>query len=178
MLLLWLGVLLRLCLGPLLLWLCLGTLLLWCSSASRNHGSNRFACRDGFARRQNGRTPVVDGGELLVVLRRHTLVLQLRGHGRNALLPQCGGFGRHGSASDASGPVVAGAVVRSVGDGAVININVVDVYIVDRTVIAETISGPVPALIADAAIAESIVNAAVVADIWAPKAVVEAIDAD
>ena len=53
--------------------------------------------------------------------------------------------------------------------------NVGDVHIVDGAVVVETISAPVPALIAGAAVAESIVNAAVVADILAPGPVVVAI---
>jgi hypothetical protein len=79
--------------------------------------------------------------------------------------------------SDASRSVVTGAVHRGVVDAAVIHANVVDVHIVDGTVIVETISAPIPALIAHPAVAESIVNAAVVADVWAPEPVVEAIQA-
>jgi hypothetical protein len=205
LLLLWLGVLLWLCLGPLLLlwlsmllrlrlspllllwlgvllWLCLGPLLLllwpWLGSgASRNYRSDRSACRDGLRRCKFGRPPMIDGGKLLAVLCCRLLVLQLRGHGRNALLTQCGVFRRQWLASDASRPVVAGTVHRGVVDAAVIHVNVGDVHIVDGAVIVETISAPIPALIADAAVAESVVNAAVVADILAPEAVVELIQA-
>src|SRR5664280_1426705 len=105
------------------------------------------------------------------------LLLQLRGHRRNALRTHCGGLGRQRLASDASRPVVTGAVHRGVVDGAVIHVNVGDIHIVDGTVIVETVSAPIPALIAGADVAESIVNAAVVADILAPKAVVVAIHA-
>ena len=181
LLLLWLGMLLRLRLG-MLLRLCLGPLLpllrpyLGCV-ASRNHRSDRSACRDGLRRRKFGWTPVIDGGKLLAVLCCRVLVLQLRGHGRNALLAQCRVFRRQWPASDASRAVVAGTVYRGVVDAAVINVNVGNVHIVDGTVVVETISAPIPALIADAAVAESIVNAAVVADILAPEAVVEAIHA-
>src|SRR5208283_5631449 len=145
------------------------------SRASRNHRSDRSARRDGPRRCKNGRAPLIDGGKLLAVLCCRPLILQLRGHRRNALLTQGGCFGRQRLASDASRPVVAGAVHRGVVDGAVIDVNVGDVHIVDGTVIVETISAPVPALIAGAAVTESIVNAAVVADIWAPEAVVVAI---
>lgn len=120
---------------------------------------------------------MIDRGKLLAVLCCRLLVLHLRGHRRNALLTQCGGFRRQRLASDASRPVVAGAVHRGVGDAAVIDVNVGYLYVVDGAVIVETISAPIPALIAYAAVAESVVNAAVVADIWAPEAVVEAIDA-
>ena len=149
-------------------------LLLW-GRARRNRGSDRFARWDGLRRCQFSGTPVIDGGKLRVVLRRCLLMLQLRGHGRNALLPQGGVFGRQWPTSDASGPVVTGAVHRGIVDGAVIHVDVSDVDIVDGAVIAEAISSPVPALIAHAAIAEAVVNAAIVADILAPKTVVEAI---
>ncbi len=187
LLLLWLGMLLRLGLGPLLLlWLCmllrlrLGPLLLWPllgTSASRNHWSDGSACRDGLRRCKFSRTPLIDGGKLLAVLCGRPLILQLRGHGRNALLTQGGGFGRQRLTSDASRPVVAGAVNRGVVDGAVIHVNVGDVHIVDGAVIVETISIPVAALIPGASVAVSIVNAAVVADILSPKAIVVAIEA-
>ena len=189
LLLLWLSVLLRLCLSPLLLlWLsvllrlCLSPLLLllwpWLGSgASRNYRSDRSARRDGLRRCKFGWTPVIDGGELLAVLCCRLLMLQLRGHGRNALLTQCSVFRRQRLASDASRPVVTGAVHRGVGDAAVIHVNVGYVDIVDGAVIVETISAPIPALIADAAVAESVVNAAVVAHILAPEAVVELIQA-
>ncbi len=155
------------------------------SRPSRNHRSDRFACRDGLRRCNNGRTPVIDRVKLLAVLCCRLLVLHLRVHGRNALLTQCGGFRRQGLASYASRPVVAGAVYRGVVDGGVVDdriryrtvvhVNVGDVHIVDGTVVVETISVPVAALIADADVAVSIVNPAVVADITTPIAVVVAI---
>ena len=170
--LLLLAMLLRLRLSALLL-----LAMLLGRSASRNHRSDRFACRNGLRRCEYRRTPLIDGGKLLAVLCCRSLVLQLRGHGRNALPAQCGGFGRQSLASDASRPVVAGAVHRGVVDGAVIHANVGDVHIVDRAVVVETISAPIPALIAGAEVAESIVNAAVVADMLAPEAVVVLIHA-
>ena len=183
-LLLRLGVLLRLRLSPLLLLrLCLSSLLLlllwpWLGNgASRNYRSDRSARRDGLRRCKFGWTPVIDGGELLAVLCCCLLMLQLRGHGRNALLTQCGVFRRQWLASDASRPVVAGTVHRGVVDVTVINVNVGYVHVVDGAVIVETISAPIPALIADTAVAESVVNAAVIADILAPEAVVELIQA-
>ena len=173
LLLLWLSVLLRLRLSALLLllWPWLG------SGASRNHRSDRSACRDGLRRCKFGRTPVIDRGKLLTVLCCRPLVLQLCGHRRNAPLTQCGPFRRQWLASDASRPVVAGTVHRGVVDAAVIHVNVGDVHIVDGAVVVETISAPIPALIAHPAVAEAIVNAAVVADILAPEAVIELIQA-
>ena len=174
LLLLWLGVLLLLRLSPLLL------LLLWPwlgSGASRNHRCDRSACRDRLRRCKFSRTPVIDRGKLLAVLCCRLLVLHLRGHRRNALLTQCGPFRRQWLASDASRAVVAGTVHRGIVDAAVIHVNVGDVHTVDRTVIVEAISAPVAALIAHPAVAEAIVDAAVVADILAPETVVEAIHA-
>ena len=154
---------------------------------SRNHRRDRFACRDGLRCCNYGWTPVIDGGKLLAVLCCRLLVLHLRGHWRNALLTGCSHLRRNRLASDASWAVVADAVNRSVVDGdvvdhrvgygAVIHVNVGDVHIVDGPVIVETISVPVPALIADAGVTVSIVNAAVVADVPAPISVVVAIPA-
>ena len=170
--LLLLNMLLLLSLGPLLLLLSgLG------NGASRNYRSDRPACRDRLRRGKFRGTPVVDRGKLLAILCCRLLVLDLRGHGRNALLTQCGVFRRQRTASDASRAVVAGAVHVGVGDVAVIDVNVGYVHVVDGAVVVETISAPIAALIAGAAVAESIVNAAVEADIWAPEAVVEAIEA-
>src|SRR5271157_1503602 len=126
LLLLWLGMLLlRLRLSPLLL----------SSRASRNHRSDRSACRNGLRRCKFGRTPMIDRGKLLAVLCCRLLVLHLRGHRRNALLTQCGIFRRQRLASDASRPVVAGAAHRAVSDAAVIHVNVGYVHVVDRAVI-------------------------------------------
>jgi hypothetical protein len=56
-------------------------------------------------------------------------------------------------------------------------LDVADVHVVDGTVIVEAISIPVPALIAGADVAESIVNAAVVTDVPAPESIVVAVSA-
>ena len=123
---------------------------------------------------------MIDRGELLAVLRCRLLLLQLRGHGRNALLARRGDFRRQRPASDASRPVVADAVdvvtlmvvllmMTVFVTVRLYTLDIVDVHIVDGTVVVETISVPVPALIADADVAESIVNAAVVADMRPQK---------
>ncbi len=70
--LLWL--LLRLCLSVLLR-LCLNVLLRLWRSAGRNDRSNRSAYRNRLCRSENGRTPVVHRGKLLVVLCCFVLVL-------------------------------------------------------------------------------------------------------
>jgi hypothetical protein len=125
-----------------------------CCSARRNHGGDGFACRDGFRRGNNGWTAVIDRGKLLVVLCCCLLLLQLRVHRRNALLARCGNFSRQRLASNASGPVIAGAVVGDVNGGivdddcirhrAVVNLDVADAHVVDGTVIVEAISIPMP----------------------------------
>ncbi len=165
-----------------------GLLLLWRSpsrllcllpgrSASRNRWSDRFALRNGLGRGINSRTPVINGGKLLAVLCCRLLVLQLRSHRRNALLTHSGHFRRQRPASDAPRSVVAGAVNCGVVDRAVVHVNVGDVHIVNGAVVVEPIVVPVPALITDAGVAESIVNTAVVADILSPKTIVVAIHA-
>jgi hypothetical protein len=80
----------------------------------------------------------------------------------------CGGFRRQRPSGDASSPVVANPAIGGVRDGAVIDVDVRDIYVVDGAVIIEAASAPVPALVAGSAIAESIVNATVVADILTP----------
>jgi hypothetical protein len=86
-----------------------------------------------------------------------------------------GGFCRKRLPGDSSHPVVTGSAIRGIGDGAVVDYDVGDVHIVDGAVIVEATPAPIPALVADPAIAESIVDAAVVADVSAPEAVVVAI---
>jgi hypothetical protein len=57
-------------------------------------------------------------------------------------------------------------------------LNVGDVaYIVDGAVVVEAISVPITSLIANANVAESVVNAAVVAHMVAPKSVMVAVPA-
>ena len=80
----------------------------------------------------------------------------------------CGRFRRQRPSRDASSPVVANPASAGVRDGAVIDVDVCDIHIVDGPVVVEAASAPVPALVAGSAIAESIVNAAVVADVLTP----------
>jgi hypothetical protein len=107
------------------------------------------------------------------------LLLYLGIHRGNSLAMHCGRFRRQRLSSDASRTVVADPAVGVVIDGAVIDVDVDvgDVHVVDRAVVVEAPSAPVPALITGAAVTESIVNAAVVADILPPRAVVITIPA-
>jgi len=157
------------------------------SRPSGNRRSDRFACGDGFCLCKNGRSAVIDGSKLLVVLGCRMLLLQLRGHRRNALLAPSGDFRWSRSSRDASRAVVADAVDRCVVDRdvvdncirycAVVHVNVSYGHVVDGAVVIETIAAPVTALIADAYISESIVDPAVVTDMRAPIAVVVAVPA-
>jgi len=128
---------------------------------------------------------VVDGGKLLAILRGLFTMLNLRGHRRNALLARGGQLRGSRLAGDAARTVVTdvvhcgvvdGRVVnRGVGDGAVVDLDVAAVHIVDGTVVVEAVSIPIPALVTGSGVTVSIINAAVVADVPAPVAVVIAI---
>jgi len=80
----------------------------------------------------------------------------------------CGGFRRHGASGDASSPVEADPAIAVVHDGAVIDADVGDVYVVDGAVVVEATPAPVSALIAGAAVTESVVDATVESDILTP----------
>jgi hypothetical protein len=80
----------------------------------------------------------------------------------------CGGFRRQRPSIDASRAVVADPAIADVTDVAVVDVDVSDVHIVDGAVVVEATSAPVAALVACADIAESIVDATVVADILTP----------
>jgi hypothetical protein len=128
---------------------------------------------------------MIDGCKLLAILPSLFAMLNLGGHGRNALLARGSDFRRSRSASNAAGAVVADAihggvvdsrvVNRGVGDRAVVDLYVAGVYVVDGTVVVEAISVPIPALITGSGVAVSVIDAAVVADVPAPVAVVIAI---
>ena len=128
---------------------------------------------------------MIDRSKLLVVLGSRTLLLHLRGHRRNALFTRRGDFRWQRPASDASGAVVTDPVDRCVVDGdvvdncirhrAVVHVNVGDGHVIYRAVVIETIAAPVTALIANAFVSESIVDAAIETDMGAPIAVIVAI---
>src|SRR5579862_6430030 len=121
-----------------------------------------------------------------MVLRRRMLLFQLSRHWRNPLLSRGGNFRWQRPATDPSRSVITcpsrrrrvyGRIVNHhrVCHRPVVNANVGDRNIVDGAVVLETISAPVSSLIARAYITESVVNAAVVADVPAPEAVVETV---
>ncbi len=149
------------------------------SGTSRNHRSDRSACPDGLGDGNYRWTSVIDRSKLLAILCGLLLVLQLRGHGRNALLPHASQFRGCRPPVDASRPVVTDPVNRGVvDDRAVVHVgNVSDVYIIDGAIVVKPVVVPVSALIAHAGVAVPIVNTAVIADMLAPEAIVVAIDA-
>jgi hypothetical protein len=60
------------------------------NGARGNYCGNGFALRDWLGGCEDGRLPVVDGSELLVILRGLFAMLNLSGHRRNTLFA-CGG---------------------------------------------------------------------------------------
>ena len=154
------------------------------SGACGNYGGDGFALRDWLDCGDDGGLAVIDGGKLLTVLRGLFAMLNLGGHRRNALLARGGELRGSRLASDAAWSVVAdaggsvidsGVVNRGVGDGAVVDLDVAAVHVVDGTVIVEAISAPVSALVTGSGVAISIINTTVIADVRAPITVVVAI---
>ena len=155
------------------------------SGARGNYRGDGFALRDWLGCGDDGGLAVIDGGKLLPVLRGLFAMLNLGGHRRNALLAGGGELSGSRLASDAAWTVVAdivhsrvvngGVDDRGVGDGAVVDPDVTVADVVDRAVVVEAIAIPIPALVTGSGVAVSIVDAAVVADVPAPIAVVVAI---
>lgn len=153
---------------------------------SRNYRSDRFALRDRLGRNNHGRTPVIDGSKLLPILCGFLAMLYLRCHRRDTLFACCCEFHRQRTARNASRTSVAGAassvVNRSVVDDriryrAVVYVNIGEGHIVDRAIVVETTAAPIPALIAGACVAISIIDAPIVTNMRAPIAVVVSIPA-
>ena len=127
---------------------------------------------------------MIDGRKLLFILRGLFAMLNLCSHGGNALFTGGSYFRWRWLASDAArsvitgagGGVIYGGVVNDrVGDGAVVDLNVVRADVVDGAVIVEAISAPVSALVTGPGVAISIIDTAVVADMRAPVTVVVAV---
>lgn len=128
---------------------------------------------------------MIDRRELLAILCCGGAHCNLRFHRRDALGARCGHLRRQRPASDATGSVIADAIYggrinrRVVDDhirhSSVIDVNVGDGHVVHSTIVVETISVPISALVADADVAVSVINSPVVADVLAPVAVVIAV---
>jgi hypothetical protein len=123
----------------------------------------------------HGRAPTVHVVELLAVLLRFALMLDLGGHGRDSGCAHGFNFGWAWSCGDAaSASVVGDASVVVDDDGAVVDVGDVRADVVDGAVVVEVVAAPIAAVIADAGIAEAIVDATVEADVVAPIAAMEA----
>lgn len=129
---------------------------------------------------------MIHASELLLVLCRLLSHLNLRGHRRNALLTGRCKFGWQRTACHASrsgeagsaGRVRNGRVINDcVRHRAVVHLYIGDSDVVDRTVVIELVSAPVPALISNPRVTVAIINPAVIADVRSPISIVIAIPA-
>jgi hypothetical protein len=117
----------------------------------------------------------VDVVELLAVLCCFVLVLNLSGHGRNSGAAHGFDFCRPRSVGDAASTSVVGDAGVVVDDDlALIDITDTGADAVDGAVVIEVVATPIAAVVADAGVAEAIVDAAVKADVRAPESPVEA----
>jgi hypothetical protein len=114
--------------------------------------------------------------ELLAVLLGFALMLELGRHGRNSRSAHGFDFGWPWPIGDAaSASVVGDAGVVIDDDGAVIDVgDAGDIDTVHRAVVVEVVASPITAVVADAGVAEAVVDAAVKADVQAPEAAMEA----
>jgi len=137
-------------------------------------------CRQRPADCKAGWTAMIYIGKLRPVGAGNVLILDLRTHGRSMLFMPCRQLRGSGSRLDATLSAVeadtrAAAPVVS-ANGAVVDIvNHGDVDVIDGAIVVEVSAAPVAALIADAAIAIAVINAAIVADVRSPVATVKAV---
>ena len=120
-------------------------------------------------------------GEVGAVLARHVFVGQLLGRGVDVLFVLRGAFlGRRYSSGAARTAIEAGAHADVFVDHSAIDERVVNdrgVYVDDRGVVGETPAAPFTAHETHAAIAESVIHAAVETDVRAPVAGMPAVNA-
>lgn len=120
---------------------------------------------------------MVDGGELIAIGARGAFEVLLPGSGRYMAL--AGGLFLSGcwARVDAAATAVEADVIIAGVDRRVIGVvDNVDVYVCDGAVVVEVVAAPVTARVADAGVAESIINATVEADLGSPVAGVPAIE--
>jgi hypothetical protein len=148
------------------------------AGAIRLHSRNRTSDRcDGAGRCDEGGTALVYVVELLAVLCGLALVLNLRGHGRNAGAAIGCDLGRLRAYVDAAtatvvGDAVDGRVVHD--DRAVVDVrDPRDVDVVDGAVVVKVMTLPVATVIAATGIAIAVVNSAVEADVRTPEAAMQ-----
>lgn len=155
------------------------------SGARGNYRGDGLALLNGLRCHDDSGLAVIDGRKLLFILRGLFAMLNLGGHGRNALFTGRSYFRGSGPASDAAGAVVAdaihggvidgGVVDNRIGDGAVVDLYVSGAHVVDGAVVVKAVAVPIAALVAGPSVAIAIVNAAVISDVAAPIAVMVAI---
>ena len=126
---------------------------------------------------RTGRTAMIDVRKLSPVGAGNVLIPHLCSHGRSMRLTASRQFRRPGTHLQAApsaiethtraAPVVIahGAVVDVVHQG--------DIDVVDRAVVVEVAAAPIAALVAEADVAEAVVDAAIVADVRTPIATVK-----
>ena len=142
-------------------------------------GSHVAICRQRLANDQTGRTAMVYAGKLRPVSAGNLLILNLRPHRHCVLFMPCRQFRRSGSYLQAARSAIkadtsATAVVSA--NGTVVNVvNHGDIHIVDRAVVVKVSTAPITALVANANITVSIIDATIVADVRPPVATVKAI---
>jgi hypothetical protein len=125
----------------------------------------------------DGRASLVLVEELLPVLRRLPLVLDLGRHGRGAGASHSCNFVRPRPYIEAASAAVVGDPVAhaAIGNAAVVNVADTWVDAVDGAVVVEVISVPITAVIAQPGVTETVVDAAVEPDIATPVAAVKAV---
>jgi hypothetical protein len=132
-------------------------------------------CRDGTGGRNHRGTALIHVIELLTVLRRFPLILELGCHGRSSRAAEGGNLGGTGTHIEAASAAVIGdtAVIGDY-DCAVVDVGDVDhVNAVDGAVVVEVVAVPITAIVAVAGVAEAVVDAAIEADMQAPVAAIE-----
>jgi hypothetical protein len=130
---------------------------------------------DGPGNCDHGWTAAVHVVELLTVLLRFALVLELGRHGRSS--GPAHGFDFCGSRSvgdAAPASVVGDAGVVVDDDGSVVDVGDARTDTIDGAVVVEGIAIPVAAVIADAGVAKAVVDAAIEAYVAAPVAAMKA----
>lgn len=132
-----------------------------------------------LTRDNHGWAPLVDPGKVSAVGFGGPRMLDLGRHGRCVLLANRHDFGRPRSSLDAASAAV---VAHIVDDGRIIDhfvvVDVADnrrIHVVDGPVVSEVIAVPIAALVAEANIAEAVVDAAVVADVATPISTVKSV---
>jgi hypothetical protein len=131
-------------------------------------------CGDGPGCRNDSRLTLVDVVELLTILLRFALMLDLGRHGRDSWTAHGFDLGRPRPVNDAaSASVVGDTGVVVDDDGAAVDVGDVDVDPVDSAVVVEVVAAPIAAVVADTGVTETVVNAAVKADVGAPESAVK-----